>query len=58
MLRLLLDTHAFVWCLSDVPRLAEGTRNAIAGLVILLYRWRSRRGAGGGEKGSRQAVPV
>ena len=30
MLRLLLDTHAFVWCLSDVPRLAEGARNAIA----------------------------
>ena len=28
------------------------------GLVILLYRSRSRRGAGGGEKGSRQAVPV
>ena len=30
MLRLLLDTHAFVWCLSDVPRLAEGARKAIA----------------------------
>ena len=30
MLRLLLDTHAFVWCLSDVPRLAGGARNAIA----------------------------
>ena len=28
------------------------------GLVILLYRSRSRRGARGGEKGSRQAVPV
>ena len=28
------------------------------GLVILLYRSRSRRGTGGGEKGSRQAVPV
>ena len=28
------------------------------GLVILLYRLRSRRGAGGDEKGSRQAVPV
>ena len=30
MLRLLLDTHTLVWCLSDVPRLAEGARNAIA----------------------------
>ena len=30
MLRLLLDTHAFVWCLSDVSRLAEDARNAIA----------------------------
>ena len=30
MLRLLLDTHTFVWCLSDVPRLAESARNAIA----------------------------
>ena len=30
----------------------------VSGLVILLYRSRSRRGAGGGEKGSRQAVPV
>ena len=30
MLRLLLDTHAFVWWLSDVSRLAEGARNAIA----------------------------
>ena len=29
MLRLLLDTHVFVWCLSDVPRLAEGARNAV-----------------------------
>ena len=28
------------------------------GLVILLYRSRSRRGAGGSEKGSRRAVPV
>ena len=30
MQRLLLDTHAFVWCLSEVPRLAEGARAAIA----------------------------
>ena len=30
MLRLLLDTHAFVWSLSDVPRLDEAARNAIA----------------------------
>ena len=32
--------------------------DATKGLVILLYRSRSRRGTGGGEKGSRQAVPV
>ena len=30
MLRLLLDTHTLVWWLSDVSRLAEGARNAIA----------------------------
>ena len=30
MRRLLLDTHAFVWCLSEVPKLAEGARAAIA----------------------------
>ncbi len=30
MLRLLLDTHTFVWCLSDVPKLTEGARTAIA----------------------------
>ena len=30
MQRLLLDTHTFVWSLSDVPRLAEGARSAIA----------------------------
>ena len=30
MPRLLLDDHAFVWCLSGVPRLAEGDGNAIA----------------------------
>ena len=30
MPRLLLDTHAFVWWLSDVSRLAAGTRAAIA----------------------------
>lgn len=31
MQRLLLDTHAFVWCLSDVAKLAEDARRAIAG---------------------------
>ncbi len=30
MQRLLLDTHTFVWSLSDVPRLTEGARSAIA----------------------------
>ena len=30
MQRLLLDTHAFVWCLSDVAKLAEDARAAIA----------------------------
>ena len=30
MLRLLLDTHTFLWCLSDVPRLAESAHTAIA----------------------------
>ena len=30
MQRLLLDTPAFVWCLSDVSKLAEDTRAAIA----------------------------
>ena len=30
MQRLLLDTHAFVWWLADVARLAEAARNAIA----------------------------
>ena len=30
MQRLLLDTHAFVWWLSDVSRLTEGARAAIA----------------------------
>ena len=30
MPRLLLDTHAFVWWLSDVSRLAAGARAAIA----------------------------
>ena len=30
MLRLLLDTHTFVWCLSDVPKLTEGARTAIS----------------------------
>ena len=30
MQRLLLDTHAFVWCLSDVVKLAEDARAAIA----------------------------
>ena len=30
MQRLLLDTHVFVWCLSEVPKLAEGARAAIA----------------------------
>ena len=30
MLRLLLDTHTFVWCLSDVPKLTEEARTAIA----------------------------
>ena len=40
----------------DLPRLFVLSK--FLGLVILLYRSRSRRGAGGGEKGSRQAVPV
>ena len=44
-------------------RLAAPAHHAVAaaflsGLVILLYKLLSRRGAGGGEKGSRQAVPV
>ena len=26
---LLLDTHVFIWCLSDVPRLTEDARTAI-----------------------------
>ena len=30
MARLLLDTHTFLWCLSDVQQLAEATRAAIA----------------------------
>lgn len=30
MSRLLLDTHTFLWCLSDVERLSEDTRAAIA----------------------------
>lgn len=30
MQRLLLDTHAFVWCLSEVSRLSEAARAAIA----------------------------
>ena len=30
MRRLLLDTHAFVWWLTEVSKLAEGTRAAIA----------------------------
>ena len=30
MSRLLLDTHAFLWCLSDVGQLAEETRATIA----------------------------
>lgn len=30
MSRLLLDTHALLWWLSDVPMLAEGARAAIA----------------------------
>ena len=30
MRRLLLDTHAFVWCLSEVSKLAESARAAIA----------------------------
>ena len=30
MIRLLLDTHTFLWSLSDVPRLTEGARSAIA----------------------------
>jgi PIN domain nuclease of toxin-antitoxin system len=28
--RLLLDTHALLWALSDVPRLREGAREALA----------------------------
>ena len=30
MQRLLLDTHAFVWWLTDVSKLAEGARAAVA----------------------------
>ena len=30
MQRLLLDTHAFVWWVTDVSKLAEGARGAIA----------------------------
>lgn len=30
MSRLLLDTHTFLWCLSDVERLSEGTCATIA----------------------------
>ncbi len=30
MSRLLLDTHSLLWWLSDVPKLAEGARTAIA----------------------------
>ena len=30
MSRLLLDTHTFLWCLSDVEQLAEDTRATIA----------------------------
>ncbi len=30
MRRLLLDTHAFVWCLSEVSKLVEAARAAIA----------------------------
>ena len=30
MQRLLLDTHVFVWCLSEVSKLAAGARTAIA----------------------------
>ena len=30
MQRLLLDTHVFVWCLSDVSRLSQAARAAIA----------------------------
>ena len=30
MQRLLLDTHVFVWCLSEVSKLADGARAAIA----------------------------
>ena len=30
MRRLLLDTHAFVWWLTEVSKLAEGARAAIA----------------------------
>ena len=29
MQRLLLDTHVFIWCLSDVSKLAQGARAAI-----------------------------
>ena len=29
-MRLLLDTHALVWALSDVPNLTENARTAIA----------------------------
>ena len=39
-------------------RTRDGNATVFGGLVILLYRSRSRRGTGGGEKGSRQAVPV
>ena len=30
MSQLLLDTHTFLWCLSDVEQLAEDTRTTIA----------------------------
>ena len=30
MLRLLLDTHVFLWCLSNVSELAEATRAQVA----------------------------
>ena len=30
VVRLLLDTHTFVWCLADVPRLNETARSVIA----------------------------
>lgn len=30
MSRLLLDTHALIWCLADVPRLTDASRAAIS----------------------------